>query len=812
MARLSLSGPRPVHWAVTRPESLTVVRWMALGAIVVPALLRAMVTEDPLPRWDLNPAISESIITGLTPAGSVLIDVVILLGCAVLMLAEAASDRPLRRSWLVLFVLGAIPAVIHSGVLSGEGLHVENLRLGMAWLSALASAIALAHACRDRNIARPLAAALVAFVIILAARAAVQVLIEHPQTVQDYQNNRDAFLAARGWTPDSPMAQSFERRLKQPDATAWFGLSNVYASFVAASLAALLALAPLAWLTARRDQRAVPDGLAGIVALGLVASLVALWWASSKGGAAAAILGAGLVAVAFMLARKQQHARRLASRAWGVAAFVIAAPIIAILLRGALGERLSELSLLFRSFYIETATRVFLDSPLLGVGPAGFSQAYTLAKPPLSPEEVSSPHSLIFDYAARLGIGGLAWAALVVLLTALAARCLFPASASDPARLSPPPRAGLLILTLCATPVILSTLVSLPLFAASPYDVVIVRIVGLGFWFGLAYAIFRVARAAPLWPIALGGAALTLVAHAQYEVTATWASSAGLLAAFLGVSAGVGADRSSGAHPSERDDDAPAPPQLAGRPRWPSIAYATVFLTLAFTGLATLLPVQRWEASLTRAADHLAPLARARTLDPSGAARLFESYLGEPVPNAPGALETAFLRVSLVLGERAAEELEQGALRTIPRHREARQALSRLWLEHAQASIGLGRDPSRSLEAAQHHARLAVEHDPGSSEAWGWLGTVYAARAQMTGDPQSLPLALDAWTSAASLDPHGPTFPTRIAFLADDLGRPDLARDWAARALQADRNRRLDPLLQLREDQRARLRTLAERP
>ena len=73
-----------------------------------------------------------------------------------------------------------------------------------------------------------------------------------------------------------------------------------------------------------------------------------------------------------------------------------------------------ELSLLFRWFYIETAARIFAAHPLLGTGPEGFKDAYMLLKPAISPEDISSPHSIFFDMAARLGLGGVALSALLI--------------------------------------------------------------------------------------------------------------------------------------------------------------------------------------------------------------------------------------------------------------------------------------------------------------------------------------------------------------------------------------------------------------
>jgi hypothetical protein len=94
-------------------------------------------------------------------------------------------------------------------------------------------------------------------------RGAVQVLVEHPAMVELYRDTRAAFLAERGWPDDSSAALTYERRLMQPEATGWFGLSNAYSTMMAAGA---LALGAIAWC-ARRTQQSGNTALLALAAL-----------------------------------------------------------------------------------------------------------------------------------------------------------------------------------------------------------------------------------------------------------------------------------------------------------------------------------------------------------------------------------------------------------------------------------------------------------------------------------------------------------------------------------------------------------------
>src|SRR5690606_35332276 len=147
-----------------------------------------------------------------------------------------------------------------------------------------------------------------------------------------------------------------------------------------------------------------------VIGAGAAAGLGALGLTYSKGGLEA--LGLGVVVVGAQVWMHRRGSRRQARAAGWLMPGAVAAPIVAVVVRGLIGERLGERSLLFRWFYWQGASRIATDHPVAGVGPAGFQEAYLSARPPLSVEEVTSPHGLPFDWWATLGLFGLAWVGL----------------------------------------------------------------------------------------------------------------------------------------------------------------------------------------------------------------------------------------------------------------------------------------------------------------------------------------------------------------------------------------------------------------
>ncbi len=767
---------------------------VALALLFIPAILRSLTTFDPLPAWSADPTTIDSPFLGLTPTTSLLCDACVLLAGAWLVLSSRhRPSLPGIGAWTC--------ALAGIGVAFWHALkppvQVDPLVTASAWSSAVVAALALAHACQDRDLRRLAAGTLVGLIVALALKGISQVFIEHPATVEMYRANKQAFLDAQGWTADSPMARAYERRLMQPEATGWFGLANVYASFAAFSLVALLGL------LARSST--LPRWCRLVLNLGALLAAGALYLAGSKGGYAALAFGVGLVTLPLLAKHIPLFERLRRAPLIGLAALLL--PIGAILLRGAIGTRLSELSLLFRAFYFEAAARIASKHPFAGVGPSNFKDAYLLAKNPLSPEDVASPHNVIAEFIATLGLGGIALTALLVMLAIAAARAACDNSHTpDPAgdeHLRPAARWFALTF---AVPTILAAMLEQPLASV---DAAALRLISLVGATCVSLGVWRSLQARSFTPIA--AAALAILAHAQIEMTPTAIGSCALFFIALGVGAANQPD-STPLKPSRRDYS-----RIAG----PFVALA------ALTTITLKLPsLSRWESHLKAAQLAVAPLPdldrRANAIalgrpdpgdTPAGLVRdalPLLQYLPPTDPSNPPDFRRVMMLLWLERTDRALAELDL-AEAALPAQLGVEQAIARLHISRAARF----RDAGLASQATTEVARALAAPDarlPLTAGSESWRATIERAAWELTREPGSLDRAIERWTAAARLAPFSPMYPLQLALASADAGKPDLGAKWARTALELDANIRLDPLSQFSAKVRSRLESLARPP
>ncbi len=810
------------------PDLASSFRLIALALVLFPIFARAMSLLSMLPGWDLDPLIMPMPFSGIGPAESITLDVIALVGAAFL---AAFAPRPAQRvDWLIviLFTIGAAAVLLHACVSAG---HAEpgtlgNRRIGASWLSAILSAGALWLCRRDQSLHRVAAAVLLGFVAMLVAKAAQQIFIEHPQTVQAYRSDPARYLAGQGLLPGTPMARSFERRLLQPEATGWFGLANVFATLMAAATVIAAALVVLAHL--RRPR--LPSAPIAIIALSTLAALFGLLTAGAKGGALAAAVGftGFLLAAASPRITLSARSRSLLGSAFGLAA--VLGPIALIFIRGQIGERWSELSLLFRWFYIQGASRIFAAHGL-GVGPDGFQQAYLLAKPPISPEEVTSPHSIMFDWLADLGIPGIAWIALLLIAAAAIGRVLAATSQAPPEPTTPIPAAPAdrsetrFILLIPGLATLLAAW--LERGAVTP-DGALVRLIGLASWCAVAWAVLNIARAVPAWPIAFAAGAAAILAHIQIDVAATWPQSTCLIFILIALAA-------SALRTQPPDLDAPSPPVAARRRRLP----ATWALSLVAALAALLLFPHRtwqWQADMLAGKQSLEQVADLNkrfealatgdsAVSPSDLAESVAAALRQrsqqtsaapiPTPRTGEELRFAMATLESIDLDTAARHLLAAATKHPAEWRTRREA-SRLYLRAASAAQATGdqRLQQRHLHSAISAMGLPDPLKPaprlaptGTASEWRWLGIVYLNQADTATDPTQNGLAgqgaAASFQRAAGLDPYNLEIALRLMRVYTQLGDAAAAAKWANKVLE------LDPLMRL--DQAARGLTDSER-
>lgn len=781
------------------------VRWTAWWVLVFNALARVVVALDPFPHWEFDPTVIWAPPTALGPALTMGLDCAALLGAGLALLAHRLGGH--RLLWTPLILLGAGAAAVVYHAFEAGRVSPDNARIGVSWLAAAATGVSMAHLCRDERVRRVTLAVAIGVIGMFAAKGALQVFVEHADMVRRFEANRGMMLGAQGWSEDSPMARGFARRLTQREGTGWFGLANVYASFAAASFTALLGMTVLAWRSARSASQDVPDGIAAIVTLGAAAAAGAVVMAGSKAGYAVSALGGVLLAIPWLASRPVGSWLRVRGPILGgpLALLVVGGVLLAVAVRGAIGEAIHEPSILFRWFYVQGASRVFAGHPVWGVGPDGFKDAYMLVKLPIAPENVDSPHSILFDYAAKLGLGGLA---LGVLFFWMLWRCGAALAAGrgqgvGPPKPSPSRLEVWLVVCTAAAPTLLSAWFEAPI---TTLESAITRVIGLVAWAGLALAMVWVMRATRPWPPVFAGAAIALAAHGQIEMTPVQPASASWFMLVLGA-AGAG---SLGWAPRSSD----APPR-SGRPWWLAVPGALAAGALALGALAVR-PVARWERELNAAAEQVRPVAEIRSrltaLEQTG--RLGQDslerigaelghLLSRPPPANVPELDGALAKLTTTRIDAALETVRAAGTRV--RHQPTVEAISRLYLARASADAASG-----DLDGAEVYGALAEQTAVGGAEAfpdqapaWAWLGTVRAMRANLEGEWEHLAGAIGAWEHAADLDPHGMTFPYQIFRALVALKRLDEARECGRRVLAANERLRLDPLLQLTEIQRA---------
>ncbi len=758
--------------ADARPLLARVEPRAATACLVLAAALVAFqaLVSHPVNLWfDVDPASDPFPFPGIAPSTGMAIDAVtvILSALAVVLMRTRINARGIAA--LSMAAAGAAVALWHA--FSGG----DQCWRGLQWIAAMLGATSIAVVLRalpapDARTARAIVSAvLVAAAAPILWRGLLQVFIEHPATVEAYMANRAEFLAARGWAEGSPQALTYERRLMQAEATGWFGLSNV-ASSVIGALAVVAGGAAIALWRPRR----IGAVLAGIVA---AAGFLTVAMTGSKGAIAATAIGVAFPLLALRLPAGARLARVI------VALLFLVLPVAAVAARGMAGPSLGERSLLFRAQYADGALKVFAANPVIGVGPAGFGDAYLRARPALAPEEVQSAHAAWADWIACLGEGGIAWIALLMLLvawSAVATRAPEPDPAFVPADELTRPRlvAALAMLAAAAFAVV-------PEIHALDDHALLQRVLAALFASVFAGILVRTAfLPGRALAAALGGAALMLAVHAQVEMTLWWPGAIGWVACMIGAVAG-------GARPSAE------PAASTGDVRRLVLRVGCAgTIAVAAAMLTTYIPQARAaERAVEAAAQPLAEFGRARL------------GFGPAPARSPADDRLKLAAIVYPDTDLVSRWLVRPSLRAA--------ALSQL--AAAVASLGPAAHPEdaeRIVDAAMRPFALLPACEAEASAGGLVLEAILASRS---------PAAVARHDEAAELQSRwadlqvffNPRSVRGFARLADARARagdPDGAADAARRALAADDSYALDPLRQLPAAERARLERIATSP
>lgn len=789
------------------------------GALATLISVKMLVTFDAFPGWTSDPTIADTALgVAITPATQLALNAaIILLAAAITLLslflpaANRSAGTALRG---LLLALGIIALIYH--LQFNPGASVED------WLASsdLAAAICAGAACsslpRGSPSHRALTAILIGAVVLVAAKGSLQFFMEHQQTVDAYRASRERILASNGWSVDSPMALAYERRLMQREATGWFGLSNVFASVVGAGA---VALAGLALLSPKGGTRKILWLAAAFAAGGLVMS-------QSKGGAAASAIGfAVLLALVWLRSHPFPALRRLLPT---LAILLVAAGQIGILARGLIGDRLGELSLLFRSFYIQGAAKIFASNPTTGVGPAGFKDAYMSAKPSISPEDVASPHSLPWDLLATLGLGGgslfLLWLSWIWLAGRSASAALDDTSTPTPEATDtahPSRWLELRIVALCAACAVLVS-VWVERGATSP-ETAAMKVAALLCWVATSIA---VSRSAASLTIPLCAASATLAIHSQIEMTPIWTGSGSWLMAIIGLAASCSPTPLPASHTSTPPTSTPA---FAHWKLTASLLSVAASLAVLVSIAARYADVANWQSLLHRAAERTLTVTRLReAILQADMLAQSPAHHQEMVADAVGASGLDLPPLQLATDAAAFDaaltlqtiEAWDGALADLlvaasifPQHGPTHRAASQLALRLAEATKG--DDHARYVRIALDEADRSAVSARQKAAGLSWSATVRMTLIQSgqldpTVSSTESAHASRSLQAATQIDPYNFLHTAQLARIELLLGHREESRRWAAKTLELESLGKLDPLKRLDVRSRAEMESLVQ--
>jgi hypothetical protein len=375
-------------------------------------------------------------------------------------------------------------------------------------------------------------------------------------------------------------------------------------------------------------------------------------------------------------------------------------------------------SMVIRGQYVQGAAAIVMEHPITGVGPAGFQDAWVGVRPIGAPEEVTSPHAMIFDWIAMLGLAGMAWVGLVGVLAWRAGTNGW--SLSD----AKPPNVGWVLFGgLC---VIGLTLIGLrEEWAVLDPAEQFVRVCGLLAVPLLAWVSLRCLRG-PMAGWGVTAAIIVLLTQAQIEMTMFNSATAVFVLALLGAAAPwrVGVGRA-------------APAQLAG-------VVAIMCAVVVTCGVFPWTAQDRAVAAAARILIDAPENADARDL--AGRA-LAEAW---SVQRDPRLLVHA---ADLHLSAAAMPGREQGfVLMSLSlasgeggwAYRQGLLAGGRRELEALDGLAVLTKNPEHA-KAARMLARALANRDPGSAEAWVTLAR-FCQRAGLHVE------ATEAWARAIDVD------------------------------------------------------------
>jgi len=221
-------------------------------------------------------------------------------------------------------------------------------------------------------------------------------LLDMPQAVRLFEQQKDKFLHDKGWKPGSFMALQFERKILHMEVLGFTTSANSFAAVLV-----LLGGVCVGWIIQLWRDGARVRGM--IVAAAIPATGVMLALTQSKAAVATPLL---IALILWLVWRKGTFLHRRPGMAYAIGAAIVIAAMACGLAWGLTFHSLPGASLNFRWRYWTAAWQMFLDHPWLGVGWSNFGAHYLHYRLPIAAEEIQDPHNFLIRFLTETGLIG----------------------------------------------------------------------------------------------------------------------------------------------------------------------------------------------------------------------------------------------------------------------------------------------------------------------------------------------------------------------------------------------------------------------
>jgi hypothetical protein len=375
----------------SKNKFLTLLETLLFPFCIAIIVLRATSSEAPTQQSSPIQAVLNDTVFSLCVSGILIFTFIIW------RLAKLFSNRPsFKISSSILGLVFLIAGIIIATLYAAN--KRSAITAAVTLLAPILMAIMLTRLLDSHTKIKILLITLASLGIVAFIQSADQFFIENNLMIQQYQDDPDAMLQQLGIEKNSFNHILLEHRLYSKDVRSFFTTGNSTGSF--AILTSFAAIALLAELLKNRKLFPKLSGNRGLAVLLLAFILLGLLLSHSK-GAIGAFFFAVVIFFFLMRSRRPKLSKNiiLAACLIGIIALAYAAALYGL----RTGRLPGGNSMLVRWQYWDASVKMFLDNHIMGIGGGNFSSYYPQYKTPSAPETVSDPHCFALSILTQYG-------------------------------------------------------------------------------------------------------------------------------------------------------------------------------------------------------------------------------------------------------------------------------------------------------------------------------------------------------------------------------------------------------------------------